>query len=279
MSPTRIGDEQWCFADAEGGESRLTGVGQPVVAFPQRWRVFGPWGPELIRAKTVAIQEVEPLHDATIEGLTSIPDELALGDAVRPGRDVDLDGDLLDLGAIYGTHDKRLGHQAYAMATIELDAETTLSFGAGSDWLMQWWVDGNKVIDTLIGGNRAHPQTHADHCAGVHLTAGKHLLVGRIFSGMAGWMVRAGTVTPEQAARAEASRSDRWEFLPELGEIYPPFSTTRLNYVQTTAIRTDRCLADETIECEYRQPLHNGQTGIILGARDNAHYYFAYIPN
>ena len=279
MSPTRIGDEQWCFADAVGGEVRLAGVGDPTVPFPQRWRVFGPWGPELVKARSVGPQEIEPLQDAAVEAVTAIPEELAVGDAVRPGRDVDLDGDLLDLGRLYGTHDGRLGHQAYAMALLELDADVTLSFGAGCDWLMQWWVDGEKVLDTFVGGNRAYPQTHADHCAHVPLTAGRHLLVGRVISGSGGWTVRMGSVSPEQAACAKAALSNRWAFLPELGEIYPPYHPTLQNHVQTTAIRTDRCLADETIECEYRQPIHNGQMGIILGAQDNARYYFAYIPN
>ena len=45
------------------------------------------------------------------------------------------------------------------------------------------------------------------------------------------------------------------------------------------AIRADLRLSDKTIECEYQTPIHNGQTEMIFGAQDNAHHYYAYIPN
>ena len=43
------------------------------------------------------------------------------------------------------------------------------------------------------------------------------------------------------------------------------------------AINTDRCLAEETIECEFKMT-GEANFGIILGAQDNGHYYTVQIP-
>jgi len=280
MGITRIGDEQWFFADAQGGELRIEEAPQAAIRFPDKWRIFGPWGPdENVTTVSFGPQRVEPLHDALVEDLTDIPDELGVGDTVCKGRDVEMVDRTLDFAALFGTHDDRLGHQAYAMAFIELEADATLNLGAGSDWFMQWWVDGKKVLDTCNGGNVAHPFTHTDHGVRREITAGKHLLVARVFSGTGGWLLRAGLPTPEETARAQAARSDRWDFFSQLGEIYPPVHPTLGNYVETMAIRADLRLSDETIECEYQHPIHNGLTGVIFGAQDNGRYYCAYSPS
>ena len=193
MSLTRIGDQQWFFTDAVGGEVHVEDARQTNIRFPDRWRIFGPWGPDgHVNALSYGPQKVEPLHDAAIGQLTDIPDSLAVGDTVCNGRDVEMVDRTLDFASLFGTHDKRLGHQAYAMAHVEFEADGVLNLGAGCDWFMQWWIDGTQVLDTLNVGNLAHPFTHTDHSARCALAAGKHLLIARVMSGSGGWLLRAG---------------------------------------------------------------------------------------
>ena len=44
------------------------------------------------------------------------------------------------------------------------------------------------------------------------------------------------------------------------------------------AINVDRCMDDETIECEFQKCYHSGTFGIILGAQDSGRYYYAQVP-
>ena len=289
MSLTKIGSEQWDFVDATGEESRLPEAGAPAVSFPTRWRVFGPLEvhlhttPERLAAAEIAT--------AAVKGHTTIPDTLEIGDKTLEAQDVDLDGDTLDLGKDFGGYDTvffqngtgREGQQAYAFAELELDEETEVTFGAGADFWMQWWIDGTPVCDTLAEGNGAHPPSRTDHVFSHRLSAGKHLLGVWLISGQASWVLKAGVLTERDLALASVTFSDRWQFLPDLGEIRPPrrdaVSTggTSLDWGHTMAIAADRCLSNETIECNFQMG-PEGSFGVILGAQDNGHYYAVQIP-
>ena len=51
MGLTRIGDETWDLLGREGGETLLPTDAKADVAFPTRWRVFGPTGADATKVE------------------------------------------------------------------------------------------------------------------------------------------------------------------------------------------------------------------------------------
>jgi hypothetical protein len=289
MGLTRIGEQEWDFVNREGGETRLPPDTKTEVSFPTRWRIFGPTGAEATNIdwsreeNYLWHKEAIPLVSAAVDDLAGIPEALTVGDQTFPGHDVVMDGDTLDLDALFGGHEA--GQQAYAIAELEVRSETEVVFGAGCDWWMQWWIDGEAVFDTLGAGNHhgfpwpstfsASRASSGDHFFSRRLTAGKHLIVVRTISGQTAWVLRAGIGTPRDETLDALPKSNRWEVLPDLNEIRPP----ALDYwTHTMAIRPDLCFGDVTMECEFKQPGHSGNVGFIFGAQDSGHYYWAQIP-
>ena len=293
MPITQIGDGQWDFIDHEGRETRLPPDAVADVSFPTSWRVFGPVGADNTtidwsrKENYMWYKEAIPAADAAVENLGDIPDSLKVGVESFEGRVVSMDGDTLDFSATFGGHEA--GQQAYAIAEMEVDEETEVIFGAGCDWWMQWWIDGEKVYDTFERGNRTGfpwPKTsqnsvikRTDHCFRQTLSPGKHLIVVHTISGETSWLLRTGLVSPRDEFFYSLPYSNQWDFLPDLDEIHPPsFRPGKEYWEHTMAIRTDLCLANETLECEYLQLDHSGNFGLIFGAQDNGHYYWAQIP-
>ena len=269
MSLVTIGNERWDFGDSNGSEIRLPREGKrPIVELPREWRVFGPY--ESVSIEYVSVQEEAEL--AALEEIRSIPDSLRAGKESKAGKRVALDGDTLDLGKHFGGH--AMGQQAYCFAELEQSEDLELTVGAGADYWMQWWIDGEPVFDTLAGGNRTHPPTLTDHSFCRHLAAGRHILTVRLISGPRGWLLKAGCLTREEELSV-LTFTEGWKFLPEINEIHPPASA---DWTHAMAICVDHCMADETIECEFQKCHHSGTFGIILGAQDSGHYYYAQVP-
>ena len=272
---TLIGNEEWEFIGAEGGPGIQLDPAVDV-ALPVRWRIFGPLGPDTMTMLYVpTFGRVEPRISAAVESLTSVPDELPVGDVILKGRDVEMPAETpLDLADLFGTYDGSDGHNAYAMAEMEVDREADVVVRAACDNYIQFWIDGRLVMDTLDQGSCRYPFDRTDYCFRHLLTVGKHVLAIRAISGSGGWHVHAAAVPPGEAPAAMAEYSDRWDFVADGDEIFPPWDCP----CPTLAVRTDLCLADETIEFEYQQDYYAGYIGIIFGARDSDHYYFAYVP-
>jgi hypothetical protein len=289
MGLTRIGDETWDLVPSEGGETLLPTDAKADVEFPTRWRVFGPTG---VDATTVEWSEAtdytyhkhaKPLVSAEVEGLSEIPQTLAIGGQTFERRDADMTDGALDFGALFGGHEA--GQQAYAMAEMEVERETEVVFGAGCNWWMQWWIDGEEAFENLAAGNTQgfpfstkfaiNRVSATDHCFRRKLGAGKHLLVVRAISGLTGWVLRAGIASPRDETLCAVLKPNRWHFLTEVNEIRPPEAG---RWSHTVAIRTDLCVGDVTMECEFLRPESRGNVGLIFGAQDSDHYYWAQIP-
>jgi hypothetical protein len=298
MSLGQIGNEQWDFVDAEGSETRLpaTEATGPPVDFPARWRFFGPLKSKVgvFPPQTVTDMGVGDL----IESLTCLPDKLKIDGESYVGQDVDSAGDTFNMDVLESemnlrTDDlferhaieslqARVGRQVYAFAELDLDEETEVPFGAGAGFWMQWWIDGKAVYDTLVGGNLTHPPNRSDHSFRCRLSAGRHLLAVRLISGQGSWVFKTGVLCPREETLSRITMCDRWQFLPDLDEIRPPYrkgtiGQHSLDWGHTMAIAADRCLAEETIECEF-QMSGEANFGIILGAQDSGHYYTLQIP-
>jgi len=280
MATLRVGDETWDLVGAEGVEVHLPPESKPEVDFPSKWTVFGPWGAETTECR---LYWARPLADADLAGLTEVPQELSLGGESRRGREVVLGDDGLNFEELFGGHET--GRQAYAMAEVQVSHEADMIIGAGADWWMQWWIDGQPVYDTLETANVVPRIGRMDHVFRERLQPGRHLLAVRVIAGGAmcggdGWLLHAGPATARDEALVNMTRSDRWEFVPELQEIVPPARySPQLPWEPTMAIRTDLCLADETIELEYCREGWGAHAGIVFGAQDSTHYYWAEAPH
>ena len=275
----------WDFCGA-GGVLRSVGrKPDTTTGFPRTWRIFGPLMPETVTfvdgGGEAGGSLCEPGVSADIADLTAIPERLTVGDQQFEGRDLKRRRDTLDFGALYKLTRKARGYNAYAMAEVTFGKPTEVTIGTGSDYWMQWWVDGKEVLSTLRGGNDSFEWSKTDFGFNCRFEPGPHLIVVRSFSGSGGspssrqqgWVLRAGYLNAREAVPATRNRQ-RWEVTPELGLMLPPRNLSE----SSMAIRTDLCLADETIECDFILHSPEGQFGLVFGAQDRGHYYWAYLP-
>lgn len=184
MVLTTIDNQRWDLTDATGRVVELPAATLPQVELPVRWRIFGPAdaGTTELTA-TGQGQRARVLVDTPVHELSAVPDELVVGNQTLKRRDVKLIDGTLDLDALFGGHE--VGQQAFLFAEFNLSDQRELTFGAGCDWWMQWWIDGQVVCDTMQRGNRLSPPRQTDHCFGRPLSPGKHLLAVRLISGEA----------------------------------------------------------------------------------------------
>ena len=282
MSIREFAGQSWEFVGVDAVARRPGSAPDTTQGFPTRWWAFGPLRPETTRCVAYSClaefggYEAQPLVSADIASLTGIPEQLHAGDATLAGRDLCWRDQTLDFGALYGG--ASLGAQAWAMAEFEVDKPTTVILGASADYWMQWWIDGREVLSTLADGNGtdptgARPPAPGDFAVRHTFAPGKHLIVVRAISGCGAWQVKADFVGPEAELRG-TRQYDHWEIHDGGALLLPP----RALSTPDLAVRTDTCFVDETIECDVVLHDHHGMVGVVFGAQDAAHYYWAYHP-
>ena len=212
-----------------------------------------------------------------MEEMDRIPEWLELEGKKLDRRDAVLVDGELNLSDLFGGHE--LGQQAILFAELVLDTETEVAFGAGSEYWMRWWLDGEKVLDTFKLGN-GRPVGPTDHCFRRTLKAGTHLLGVQLIAGEFTWVFKTSTATPGHVAVSCAERADHacWAIAPEPGFMRPP--RPRYNWEHVTAIKTGEYYTDVIVECEYLQDerYHSSAFGIAMAVQDTGHYYYAYVP-
>ena len=161
------------------------------VDWPQQWAAFGPV--EINASAGGWPARGHPDRDALLPGeaLKSIPDELEIGGETFRGKTVELDGEgRIDLAELFGGAVR--GNTVYLMASVEVDEDTAVRLGAGANWFMQWWLNGEPVYDTLATGNREAPVAPANHVIELPLRAGENILAAAVVSGSGGFSVAIG---------------------------------------------------------------------------------------
>ena len=279
MALVEVDSKHWDIIDEPGRHLHDGASPAQGVQLPRTWRVFGPVPAEMTDVKvtlgvsgtTVAKPKVLP----DIEQLAETPDQLTIDGKSYTGVDVGVVDNFLNLDAALNGHDSTEGYQAYAFARFSVSEETEVILGAGADWWMQLWLDGQPVYDTLATGNGSYMTTAHNHAVRYRLGKGSHTLAALVISGSLGtWGLHTDILTPRQESYAKVD-PDQWSFLTDPDEIYPQRTGSELH----KAFRTDLVLTDETLECEYQLDCDNGQVGIIFAAQDSDHYYWAYIPH
>jgi hypothetical protein len=156
-----------------------TAVGDddPSVTWPAECAVFGPFA------------KATPLPGPEV--LATMPSTLSLDGTSAPARRVPTKGDLIDLQMLFGgpTEAERVG---YVFFEVESSRDQEVTLGAGADWWMQWWVNGKPAFDTLEKGNERADYTVRAFPFKVQLRRGRNILVARVLSGSAGFVLAAG---------------------------------------------------------------------------------------
>jgi len=200
------------------------------VEWPTAWQVFGPIPKDSAPVPRAALKRIPKGLD--VAGKSYAPAAL---DAVEGMLD------FTNLYGGYGFKPLRRGQQpgpyprgepktdmvseqqvAYAFAKIRCPAAGRLTIGAGSDWWMQWFLDGEPLYDTLDEGNSGFPYAITNHVFATDVVAGDHVLAVMVKAGSRGWcLISAGGAKyePQLQRVAEDVRRGSWGYLAVAGDL------------------------------------------------------------
>jgi len=229
------------------------------VEWPKAWRVVGPFA-----------QGKPPLSRDALE---TVPERVTVKGKEYVAAELEAAGDVLDFTALYagyglkplapGTkpavHPRRgkqfsyhdVGRICYAFATINCPKAGKLLVGAGADWGMQWFLDGEPVFSALRDDSSSRrrgffsrePCSAKDEFFDVDVTPGEHVLAVMVTAGSRGW------------ALASASMADRAkELMPIAAGENPNVPNLRdliWGYLSAT---------DDLLLGSYNVPLTEGQS-------------------
>ena len=155
--------------------SLTLGEANSPLRLPRWWRVFTHTSLEKVdMAKlTVIPAELPGQKSATVKG----SDVLVINDTIN----------LSKLGS--GSVEK---DSAILLTTIYVPSDTTLKVGAGADWWMAWYCNGQRVFDTLTTGNNG-ASDRLKYTFDLPLKAGNNIIGCVVLSGSGGWSVTYGT--------------------------------------------------------------------------------------
>ena len=138
--------------------------------FPTRWTLFG---------------EVDANYAPTVAELTSVPETLA---GVK-GKQVILKDNTLDFAQIMGRGRDKCGW-AYATLVSQCDCEYTI--GAGADWWMTYYLNGEPLIDTFPKGNKDDKVDFTNYVVNAHLKKGTNIIAVKFVAGNASSNLKVG---------------------------------------------------------------------------------------
>ena len=157
------------------------------VRWPGSWVVFaGAPFPENVSTLTSIPQSIQ-VDGKTIDGVRMTPDNFRIDFEKAGGKMFEKNSGL-------------------AMALVESDVDQTVRVGASADWWMAWFVNGQKVFDTLEVGNGAG-YAITDHVFEVPLKKGSNVVVVQVLSGSQGWKLLIGD--PTSLAKAQGANADQ----------------------------------------------------------------------
>jgi len=157
----------------------------PPIKWADQWTVF-----------------CRPAKTVDLASITSIPDTLP-GDngPVTPTHEI-LRGGKIDLAKLCNYKWGQEKAPAIVMAYVDSDADRTVTMGAGADFWMEWFVNGQPAFDDLAAGN-GPGYSMLDHPFKINLKKGQNLLVCRALAGSQGFTLAIGS--PEQLEKASGA--------------------------------------------------------------------------
>ncbi len=134
----------------------------------KEWTVFGPYS---------SLEHVLPAPLAK-----GIPESLRAARVPRKAIKVKPVNGKVDMQKIYG---KKYTRKSFYICIPIVSAKgEKFRFGAGADWWMDIYLNGESVGDTLADGNVVHPPSGSDHVFNVDLRPGTNYLVIGLIGGV-----------------------------------------------------------------------------------------------
>lgn len=155
------------FGADQGSELFITGTSISVekgeftgdCRFPRNWRVFAPV-PADLKAPVDAIPE-------TLAGIA--------------GKDVPLNNNRIAFSSFF--KERKLRNTAWLYGVIGSSAAADYTIGAGADYFMAVYVNGELAIDTLKSGDGADEPHFSGHTATIRLKEGENIVAIQFQSG------------------------------------------------------------------------------------------------
>ncbi len=149
------------------------GAAKGPLGLPDWWRVFAKVDAQKVDLGQVRTMAVEL---PGVAGMTRGVQTLARDGGIQLGK----------IGGVSKEKDA-----AVAMATLYCAQPTRMKVGASADWWMAWYVNGEKVFDTLESGNNGAVD-HLKYQFELPLKAGENLISVMVLSGSQGWSLKFG---------------------------------------------------------------------------------------
>ncbi len=135
--------------------------------------------------------------------LASIPEALEIDGVRLEGRPVAVPDGRLDLAPLFGIE---AGRTVFACVPLTATRDGDYCIGIGADWWLEAWLDGKPLGSTMRSGNSGNPPSRDHQRWQASLGAGEHLLVLRVVSGSAGFLLDVGTPRISDEAYVEEQR-------------------------------------------------------------------------
>jgi len=180
------------------------------VQWPEAWQVVGPFP-----------KGKPPLSH---QALKTVPQRVSVDGKPYVASELKSAGDIIDFTTVFdgydlkplgpgekpATHPRRgkrfsyhdVGRISYAFATINCPKAGKLLIGAGADWGMQWYLDGELVFNALRNDSSSsrrgfynrQPCSPKDEFFDVDVTAGEHVLAVMVTAGSRGWALASASM-------------------------------------------------------------------------------------
>ncbi|HOK03773.1 MAG TPA: hypothetical protein PLN24_00790 [Victivallales bacterium] len=194
--PVIISMKQDAFTDLKPGEKQRVPVTLRLnewfnnYDWPNEWYIFTFVSPDVDLSSYTSIPEVVPGKNGNVRASKAF-----------------FINNKIDLGKIAGTfYEKAV---AFLFAEYYSETEKRIRVGAAADYWMDWYVNGERVYDTLKNGNGAGYYIYS-HRFEIPLKKGKNLIAVKVLSGSQGWCLVAGG--PKDLQTALGMKTDKIVF-------------------------------------------------------------------
>ncbi len=181
------------------------------IDWPGQWTVFAPFGDSDGIADPDQLREI-PAELQTVNVGSVTPMQVA-----TPGRVIEVTpGHPVDLLEFFERQSPR--NTAFVFLELKSDRDQTATIGAGADWWMQVWLNGEEVFDTSrANGNVKWPISMTNHTFDVRLRKGTNILAVRLLTGSGTSTLALGGPQQyaEQAKVLERKQAQNLNVFPE----------------------------------------------------------------
>ena len=214
-------------------EPLLPGKSAPSFALPTEWTAFGPF----------------PANSTETPVPSELPAQMEIGGTTKPAAPIQRKGCMLNFSPL-----GKLGADevVWAFTRIESPEEREVLIGAGADWWMTWYLNGEKLLDTAGFGNE-FPNIASDNFVfPLKLKKGTNLLAVRVKGGSRG--LRLAVESQDEIDQGILrSESEGLKLDPQLGLVVQDPKARRLaNYPGSNL-------------CGFAERQHEGWTSVFAG--------------